>query len=119
MGIIDNFKEVFKVAETVNNIDLYKKLAELQTRAMEVEEENRALKDQVSQLTDQLATKQSLKHDGERYWIEKDGSRDGPFCSVCWDIDKKLVRMRNWQLPEGEIVYVCDYCGSHRSKAHR
>jgi len=25
MGIIDNFKDVFKVADTLNNLDLYKK----------------------------------------------------------------------------------------------
>jgi hypothetical protein len=26
MGIVDSFKDVFKVAETVNNIELYKSL---------------------------------------------------------------------------------------------
>jgi hypothetical protein len=71
-----------EVADTLNNLDLYKKLTELQTRTMEVEEDNRALKDQIAQLTNELATKQSLRHDGERYWIEKDGQRDGPF----WDV---------------------------------
>ncbi len=116
MGIIDNFKDVFKVADTLNNLDLYKKLTELQTRTMEVEEENRALKDQIAQLTKELATNESLKHDGERYWREKDGQRDGPFCAVCWDIDKKLVRMRRYRSHSGGLDYVCDYCGRHRHK---
>ena len=116
MGIIDNFKDVFKVADTLNNLDLYKKLTELQTRTMEVEEENRALKDQIAQLTNELATKESLKHDGERYWSEKDGRRDGPFCGVCWDIDKKQVRMRTYHRNTGGPGYVCDYCGRHRNK---
>jgi|SRR6267154_711510 len=116
MGIIDNFKDVFKVADTLNNLELYKKLTELQTRTMEVEEENRALKDQIAQLTAELATKASLKHDGEQYWTEKDGRRDGPFCAVCWDVDKKLVRMRHYRSHSGALDYVCDYCGRHRHR---
>ena len=39
MGLVDNFKDLFKLAEAVNNVELYKKLSELQTRVMELEEE--------------------------------------------------------------------------------
>ncbi len=117
MGIIENFKDVLKLADAANNLDLYKKLAELQNSVFGLQEENRELKDQLGRLTDQLSTQQSLKHDGERYWSEKDGKRDGPFCAVCWDIDKKLVRMRGYRTVSGVRDYVCDYCGRHRGKA--
>jgi hypothetical protein len=117
MGIVDNFKDLFKVAESVNNLDLYKKLSELQTRVMEVEEENRGLKDRVGQLIGQLSTRDSLVHDGERYWSQRDGKRDGPFCSTCWDVDSRLVRMRTYQsYGTGRTAYTCDYCGRHRGK---
>jgi len=117
VGIIENFKDVLKLADAANNLDLYKKLAELQNSVFGLQEENRELKDQLGRLTDQLSTQQSLKHDGERYWSEKDGKRDGPFCSVCWDVDKKLVRMRGYRTVSGVRDYVCDYCGRHRGKA--
>jgi hypothetical protein len=74
-------------------------------------------KDQLGRLTEQLSTQQSLKHDGEHYWSEKDGRQDGPFCSVCWDVDKKLVRMRVYRTASGGRDYVCDYCGHHRGKS--
>ena len=39
--------DLFKVADTVNNIELYKKLSELQTAVYTLEEENRSLKEQL------------------------------------------------------------------------
>jgi regulator of replication initiation timing len=113
VGIIDNFKDVLKLADTLNNLGLYKKLTELQTRVMEIEEENRTLKEQLGQLNQHLSTQQSLQHDGELLWKQKDGEREGPYCQVCWDVDKKLVRMRGYY-PHGQLDCVCDYCYRHR-----
>lgn len=115
MGIVDNFKDILKVAESVNNLELYKKLSELQTRVMEVEEENRRLKEQVRQLNEQRSIGENLQHDGERYWLDRDGKRDGPFCPTCWDVDAMLVRMRTWESESRNIHYICDFCNSHRS----
>jgi len=116
MGIIENLKDALKIADAANNLDLYKKLAELQTSFLDLQEENRALKEQLAQRTEHHAIQQTLKHDGERYWTEKDGKREGPFCHVCWDIDKKLVRMRTYQQRLGVTAYACDYCGRHRGR---
>jgi hypothetical protein len=116
VGIIENFKDVLKLADAANNLDLYKKLAELQNSVLGLQEENRELKDQLARLADQLSTHRTLRHDGERYWSEQDGKRDGPFCAVCWDIDKKLVRMREYHRDSGAPGYVCDFCARHRGK---
>lgn len=113
MGIVDDFKDVFKVADTLNSVDLYKKLTELQTRLMEIEEGNRSLKEQLALLHQHLSTQQSLQREGELYWKQKDGEREGPYCQVCWDVDKRLVRMRGYY-PHGQLDYVCDYCNRHR-----
>jgi len=110
MGIIDNFKDLFKVADTVNNIELYKKLSELQTAVFALEEENRSLKEQ-------LNIKNNLTFEDEQYWLNKNGQKEGPFCNVCWDIDSKLVRMVTSEF-YGVKSYVCDYCTRHRSRGH-
>jgi hypothetical protein len=47
MNVIENFEQVFRVADKLENLELYMKLSELRTRVIEVEEENRALREQL------------------------------------------------------------------------
>lgn len=112
MGVIENFKDVLRVADTLNNLDLYKKLSELQTAVFALEEENRSLKEQ-------LNIKNTLTFEDEKYWLERNGQKEGPFCTVCWDIDSKLVRMRSYQLLGVDTHdHICDFCSRHRNKGH-
>lgn len=55
MGIIENFKDILKLADAANNLDLYKKLTQLQNSVFELQEENRALKDELSHVSAQLS----------------------------------------------------------------
>lgn len=82
MGIIDTLKETVGLIQKVDNIDLYRRMVELQTEVYSVIEENRALKEK-------LATREKLTFRRNCYWI----GDDGPFCSRCWDVDGKLVRL--------------------------
>ena len=116
MGIIENFKDVLKLADAANNLDLYKKLAELQNSVLSLQEENRELKEHLAKRDEHDATQKNLKHDGERYWLEKDGKKDGPFCHTCWDRDNKLVRMRKYEKARGGYDFMCDFCGRHRNR---
>ena len=50
MGIIENFKDVLKIADAANNLDLYKKLAELQTAVLGLQQDNQTLKGRVNGL---------------------------------------------------------------------
>lgn len=35
--------------------------------------------------------------DGQKYWVDNpNGTKDGPFCTRCWDVDKKRVRIVQW-----------------------
>lgn len=94
MGLIDNFKDLFKAAEVVNNADLYKKLGETQNAVFALEQENRNLKDELRAIREQQAIDDELQPADNAYWRIKDGKRDGPFCLRCWDVDRKLVRER-------------------------
>jgi hypothetical protein len=82
MGIIDTLKETASLLQKVDNIDLYRKMLELQTQVFALVEENRALKEQ-------LAVRGELRYERNAYW-RKD---DGPFCAPCWDKDAKLIRV--------------------------
>ncbi len=60
----------------------------MQKKIQEIEKENRELKEK-------LEIKENLIFEKNAYWLEKEnGEKDGPFCSVCWDADEKLIRLR-------------------------
>jgi hypothetical protein len=82
VGIIDTLKDTVGLIDKVNNLDLYRKVTELQTQVIDLLEENRALKSQ-------LATREQLKFDRNTYWLHG----EGPFCSACYDKDARLVRL--------------------------
>src|SRR5713226_9243811 len=111
MGIVENFKDVLKVADTLNNLELYKKLGELQTRVMEVEEENRTLREQLKATHEQNKITGELEVRNNAYWRANGGRIDGPFCMRCWDVDGRLVRERTGAT---EGTHFCTECATRR-----
>lgn len=94
MGIIDTFKDVFTLVQKADNIELTNKIIALQTDVLAVFEENRTLKEKVRLLDDALELKVKMQFDKDAYWMG-DGrtEKDGPYCSRCYDVDRKTVRM--------------------------
>jgi hypothetical protein len=82
MGIVENLKDVLKLADAANNLDLYKKLAELQTSILALQDENRELKDRVGQLNQQLSLKDKMHFTAPFYYQENDKT---PYCPACWE----------------------------------
>lgn len=110
MGFVDNVKDVVKVAREIDNVELNRKIIDLQTEAISLIEENAKLKKEVQELTEKLAFQGSLKHRDGAYWKSDD---DGPFCMPCWDDKHKLMRMN------GPDVYHCPTCGyNYITEAH-
>lgn len=112
MGVIEDVKEVVKLVQSIDNIDLYRKILDLQAEVTGLVQDKLQLTQQVRDLTEKLAIQGSLEFRDEGYWRKcDDGKEDGPFCTACWDSDKKLVRsvpIRN--------VYGCPVCGTIRAK---
>ena len=94
MGIIEEFKEVVKLAQKLDNMELYRKILDLQAEIIRVVEENMQLKAQVKELSKKLTIQETLEFKEEAYWRKlEDGTEDGPFCTSCWDSEQKLIRM--------------------------
>ena len=94
MGIIDTLKDAVTLVQKADNIELTKKIIALQADVMAVFEENRSLKEKVSGLEGALELKGKMQFDRDAYWMG-DGrtENDGPYCSRCYDVDSKPVRM--------------------------
>ena len=116
-GIFKTIKEGANAIREAKNLELYERMLAVYGDVMELVEKNHELLEENRALKEQLKTKQQLDFDGKRYWTTDEDKKDGPFCSTCWDVDHKLVRMRSWRTEAGHTDYTCDYCARHRNKA--
>jgi hypothetical protein len=90
MGLVDNFKDLFKLADAANNVELYKQLSELQTRAMELEEQNGQLRTENQDLKQTLNLRQKMQFKEPFYYQEGD---EVPFCPSCMECKDSAVHV--------------------------
>lgn len=109
MSIIDDVKSVAKLIQQIDNVELYRKILDLQGEVMGLVQENSELKKEISSLKESLRVTESLKFERNVYWNEKpDGTKEGPFCSKCWDKEKLLVRMTTMSNPQYHRCPACN-----------
>lgn len=82
----DLYKESGKIEQYKQILDAQAQLLEMQKRIADLENENKDLKEK-------LRIKENLIYENNAYWTNKEGKKDGPYCSRCWDKNKDLIRM--------------------------
>ena len=97
MGIIENAKEAVKLVQQIDNIDLYRRILDLQGEAIELIEELKKKEETISKLKDALALKGKMICEASAYYItdDKGDKIDGPFCTKCFDVDHIACRIIN------------------------
>ncbi len=80
----------------------------MQKRISELEKEN-------EDLVEKLKIKDSLEFENNAYWITKEDKKEGPFCTCCWDDDKKTIRMQPNNHP---AYYSCPKCENKSVKIY-
>lgn len=91
MAILDYFKLVW---------ELLKRIFKYIKRIKHLEEENKKLKEA-------LEIKEKLIFENDAYWINKNRGKDGPFCTRCYDVEGRKVRLQQWYNP---AYYECPEC---------
>lgn len=94
-NIYDMMKESGNTSVSEQLWDLSGKLLEVQNILLKLQQENIALRDKLSTVSEQLRIKEALVPFESMYWIEDEGRiSDGPFCTYCCDKNKDLVRLQ-------------------------
>ena len=117
MGVYNTVKETIKdavsIAQQSDNIQLYKSVLDAYNAAIELMSENADLKERIRELEQQNITNELLEFNNNAYWIKKeDKTMDGPFCSNCWDSDRKLIRLHVTNIEDYFKETKCSNCGS-------
>ena len=95
-------REINELVQDYDNIPLKKKILQLENEILKLQEENRTLKQQVS---NQAEMQPKGKHN---YFYKGD---IGPYCPTCWQRDRKMVLLpeaENFALGTGRYCRVCD-----------
>lgn len=103
MDIVQSIKDVWNCAKKLEQHELLEKLADLKDVCYELRDENRELREKI-------AEKEShhFVFENNMYWDQNlDGTRDGPYCTSCWDNCGKAIRMHKSRTNE---LYNCPIC---------
>ena len=107
MGIVSNAKEVADLVKKLGDIELYRKIVELESEIIELTRENHSLETRVQELTATLTVSQSLKFKEPFYYSE---DNPVPFCPKCWEGDKTAIHLFNRGSSDGETHFECPHC---------
>ena len=87
--ITDNVKAIKEIADATQNIELKSHILDLKEQILELREENLKLKEKLAQ-----KSKFNMIFENKVYWdVKENGTKDGPFCPVCWDKEHLPIRI--------------------------
>jgi len=113
--VVPSYSEIVDLIKNGLTIEAREKVMELREAVMALQEENFRLKEQLKQAEFDSDVTSSMSFDKGIYWLRKltdDGTgRDGPFCQVCFDRDRKLIRLQRLNGPQ--TGWCCGACRNH------
>lgn len=90
MGLIGEAKEIAQVLQKAGNIELYGKMLQIQSDALELQEENDRLRRENVELKTQLELKASMTFRAP-YWYQEGDTV--PHCPNCWEGSRKAMHL--------------------------
>jgi len=102
MGLIEDAKEAVRLVQEIDNIELYRKILDLQAEAIELMEKLREKDEKIAQLED-IGSVEIRNNFAYRVINDK---ISGPYCPRCFSKDRKLVDLLNIR----DHAYVCAIC---------
>ena len=100
MSLAENIGSLISTVKKLKDPQLMEQVVNLQTSVLELQERVRELEKENEKLKRRQAISGSLVVEHGVYFTEKSQKKDGPFCTRCWDVESKLVRLiimqNNW-----------------------
>lgn len=111
MGLYEGIKDVAKVVQQADNIELYTKLLDLCAQALELQEENMELRKQINDiLKEKNIDAHIVRHPQPYITLDNDESTI-PYCATCWEREKKLYQMVKTMI-YSTPNYTCPVCNT-------
>lgn len=106
-----DLKTVYKVFNEAGKIDLYEKIIEMNTKFIEIQEDNQSLRSEIKKLKNISKINKNLELRINFYWLKnKDSIENGPYCTRCWDKNNDLIRIPTYQNQHEYHYFECPEC---------
>lgn len=107
MGAAQSIKEVVDVVQKLDNMDLYRKVLDLQAEILAATSALQEKENQIKELEEQLRIKGRLARDRGVYWDqdEKGKPAGDPYCSYCWETARLAVHLIDRSCPHCKTMY--------------
>ena len=93
MGLVENIKDVAKIVQQSDNLELYRQLIDLSEQALNQQNTINYLNEENERLRKKLKDKKNVQRHSELY-LTIEGDDNVIYCSHCWDNEEKLIQMR-------------------------
>ncbi|PAV08753.1 hypothetical protein [Methanocorpusculum parvum] len=115
MAWYEIFKDTLKLAQTVNNAELYDKMMELRGMMSDMQDDIDRLKDENKSYINRIQELEKIRvteldieyYPNNAYITLKSDQQKIKYCGVCWGKDQKLI-----PIPRTFDRYHCSLCGS-------
>lgn len=95
MAIVPSYKEIISLMKKGLTIEAQKKIIELREIALQFQQESLDTKEKLRKLTETCEIEKAISWEQPFYYIKKPDKKDGPFCQLCYDKNKDLIRLQN------------------------
>jgi hypothetical protein len=106
MNAVELVKDLVKVGQNLQDIELFKKIVALQGEVFELDAANRELKKRVAELEEAAALRAKLTFEKNLYWLKDGNNIEGPFCTRCYDKESAVRRM----ISDSGRAFACPTC---------
>ena len=106
---LPNFQDILDLVKKGSTLEAQEKIMELREEHLSIREEVLSLREENRLLRERRDVTDGLTFERPYYWVEKNNQKDGPFCQVCWDSDKKLIRLQS----RDRGAWRCQCCKGH------
>lgn len=102
--------DISKLLAVIKDPDLKLKIDELYGENITLREEVFQLKRQLEEIKRTEEVEKNLLHKDNHYFLKKGEEEDGPYCTKCWDADRKLIRLHSGNVNNGLHYFDCPNC---------
>jgi hypothetical protein len=111
LSILENTKEIAELVKKLGNIDLYRKIVELEGEIIEVSRQKLQLEQKVDQLEKSVRVRVQMRFKAPLYYQESDNI---PFCPTCFEKDGLATHLLDYGIfnsaqkgPRGQWYCMC------------
>lgn len=109
MGLYEGIKDVAKVIQKADNVDLYRQLIELSAQALDMQNEITRLTNENLELKKSKDLSDKIERHLEPYITLKGNTEQILYCSHCWDYEQKLIQVKCYDTGS----FKCTHCDNN------